>query len=45
MIATFEGIKQRAAFEPEICTPEERETIVGGLMRIITHASGEPAGT
>jgi hypothetical protein len=35
MLATMEGIKQRAAFEPEICTPDERETMVQGLVRIL----------
>jgi AcrR family transcriptional regulator len=42
MMAATEGIKQRAAFEPEICTPEQREATIRGLMRIISHASGEP---
>ncbi len=35
MLATIEGIKQRAAFEPEICTPDERESMVRGLLRIV----------
>lgn len=34
MLATIEGIKQRAAFEPEICTSEGREEMVEGLLRI-----------
>lgn len=42
MLAAIEGIKQRAAFEPEICTPDERETMVRGLLRII--GQSEPAG-
>ena len=36
MLATVEGIKQRASFEPEICTPDERETMVKGLLRIVS---------
>ncbi len=35
MLHALEGIKQRAAFEPEICTPDERDAMVEGLMRII----------
>ncbi len=35
MLATIEGIKQRAAFEPEICTPDQREATVQGLLRIV----------
>lgn len=35
MLATLEGIKQRAAFEPQICTPREREHLVQGLFRIL----------
>jgi AcrR family transcriptional regulator len=41
MLATIEGIKQRAAFEPEICTPSERESIVAGLLKIV--CGGSPA--
>jgi len=36
MLATIEGIKQRAAFEPEICTPDQREAMVKGLLRIVS---------
>ncbi len=36
MLATIEGIKQRAAFEPEICTPDQRQAIVRGLLRIVS---------
>ena len=43
MMDATEGIKQRAAFEPEICTPEQREALVQGMMRILTHVSGIPA--
>lgn len=35
MLAAIEGIKQRAAFEPEICTPDERESMVRGLLHIL----------
>ena len=37
MLAAIEGIKQRAAFEPEICTPDEREGMVKGLLRIVSY--------
>jgi AcrR family transcriptional regulator len=43
MLAAIEGIKQRAAFEPQICNPDERETMVQGLLRILTAASASPA--
>lgn len=36
MLATIEGIKQRAAFEPEICTPDERNALLKGLLRIVS---------
>jgi AcrR family transcriptional regulator len=39
MLATIEGIKQRASFEPEICTPDEREAMVKGLLCIVATAS------
>ena len=39
MMDATEGIKQRAAFEPEICTPEQREGFVQGMLRILTHVS------
>jgi AcrR family transcriptional regulator len=42
MLATIEGIKQRAAFEPEICTPDEREAMVKGLLQILSGI--DPAG-
>ena len=42
MLATLEGIKQRAAFEPQICTPREREHLVQGLLRILGAASAGP---
>jgi AcrR family transcriptional regulator len=43
MQATIEGIKQRASFEPEICTPDQREALVKGLLRIVATASGHSA--
>jgi AcrR family transcriptional regulator len=39
MLATVEGIKQLASFEPEICTPDEREVMVRGLLRILVEAT------
>jgi len=38
MLATMEGIKQRASFEPEICDPSEQRAIVEGLLRILRAA-------
>ena len=43
MMDATEGIKQRAAFEPEICTAEECDVIVQAMMRILTHASAGSA--
>ena len=43
MLATIEGIKQRASFEPEICTPDQRETMVQGLLRIVSETSRHAA--
>ena len=42
MLATIEGIKQRATFEPEICTTDGREAMVEGLLRIVCAASEQP---
>ena len=39
MLATIEGIKQRASFEPQICTPSQREILVRGLVRFVSRAS------
>jgi AcrR family transcriptional regulator len=36
MLATLEGIKQRAAFEPEICTPDERELTIRSLLQMVS---------
>jgi len=35
MLAAFEGIKQRAAFNQEICAAGERDAIVQDLMQVI----------
>jgi len=35
MLATMEGIKLRALFEPEICAPAEEERILAGLKEIL----------
>ena len=43
MLAAIEGIKQRAALEPEICTPDEREAMISGLLRIVATASSHTA--
>ncbi len=40
MLAAIEGVKQRAAFEPQICTPKQREEIVEGLLQIAARVSG-----
>lgn len=40
MLVAMEGLKQRAAFEPGICTPDALDATVAGLLRILRHASG-----
>lgn len=35
MLAAIEGVKMRAAFEPQIAAPSEQEAIVRGLMSIL----------
>lgn len=45
MLAAIEGIKQRASFEPEICTPDEREAMVKGLLQIVAAASQTSTNT
>jgi len=35
LLAQFEGIKHRASFEPQICTRQERDRMVDGLMQIL----------
>jgi hypothetical protein len=44
LLATFEGIKHRASFQPQICTPAERDAIVDGFMRTLL-AQSEKAPT
>jgi AcrR family transcriptional regulator len=39
MLASFEGIKHRAVFQPQICTPAERDAMVGGFMEILAAIS------
>lgn len=39
MLASFEGIKHRASFQPQICTPEESEALVNGFMQILDSLS------
>lgn len=35
MLASFEGIKHRASFQPQICTAQERDALVEGFMQIL----------
>jgi AcrR family transcriptional regulator len=35
VLATFEGIKHRASFQPQLCTPAEQEALVEGFMRML----------
>jgi len=39
MLATFEGMKHRASFQPQMCTTVERDAIVEGLMQMLATAS------
>lgn len=43
MLATFEGIKHRASFQPQICTPAERDALVEGFMQILLAMNQAPA--
>ncbi len=43
MVAAIDGIKQRATFEPAICTPAHCDAIVEGLLRIVSAASRRDA--
>jgi AcrR family transcriptional regulator len=43
MVAAIDGIKQRAAFDPGICTPEHCDQVFEGLMRVVAVASGVPS--
>lgn len=40
MMAAIDGIKQRATFDPKICTPAQVDIVVEGLLRIVSVASG-----
>ena len=42
MLATFEGIKHRASFEPQMCIPAERDALVDGFMQILQAMNGQP---
>jgi AcrR family transcriptional regulator len=42
VMASIDGIKQRATFDPDICTPAHCEVVVAGLLRIVAVASGIP---
>lgn len=35
MLATFEGIKHRASFQPQMCTPAERDLLIENFMRTL----------
>ena len=39
MLATFEGIKHRASFQPQTCTRAERDALVEGFMQILAALS------
>ena len=39
MLASFEGIKHRASFQPQMCTRRQRDALVDGFMRILSAAS------
>jgi hypothetical protein len=40
MLATFEGIKHRASFQPQMCTPVERDLLVNNFMRTLKALAG-----
>ena len=44
MMAAIDGVKQRATFDPGICTSAHVEVVVEGLLRIVAVASGVLAG-
>jgi len=44
VLATFEGIKHRASFQPQLCTPAEQEALVEGFMRMLLSMSGPGPG-
>lgn len=39
MLSTFEGIKHRASFQPQMCTRKQRDALVDGFLRILKAAS------
>jgi AcrR family transcriptional regulator len=39
MLSTFEGIKHRASFQPQMCTRKQRDALVDGFLRILRAAS------
>jgi len=41
-LATFEGIKHRASFQPQICTPSERDALVELFMKTLLSMSKAP---
>lgn len=41
MLAAMEGVKMRAAFEPHIAAPAEQQSIVEGLLGILTSTAAE----
>ncbi|MCX7866097.1 MAG: TetR/AcrR family transcriptional regulator [Limisphaera sp.] len=43
MLAAMEGIKLRALFEPEICSPTEEERLVEGLKEILGFPAPKPS--
>jgi AcrR family transcriptional regulator len=43
MVAAIDGIKQRATFEPKICTAAHCDQVVESLLRILTVATESPA--
>ena len=46
MLSALEGIKQRAAFEPEICGTEQWDSYTQGLLQLaLGHAASVLAGT
>lgn len=42
VLATFEGIKHRASFQPQMCTPAERDQLVESFMRTLAAMAGAP---
>ena len=43
VIASIDGVKQRATFAPGICTPAYCDVVIAGLLRIVAVASGVPS--